>query len=99
MSRRDNRERTKRWTELLRQVNASLYQVDPERMGSSVGAPQDVYDAAGTSLMSSLDSCKTQAIFAATARQTYPELSNEVIDRWWACQRRLKVDPFPPVEN
>jgi len=84
MGQTDNRERTKRWRGLLKELSASLYEVDPERMGSSVGAPQDVYDAAGTSLMSSLDSCKTQAIFAATARQTYPELSNEVIDRWWA---------------
>ena len=84
MSRKDNRERTKRWPELLRQVNASLYQVDPERMGSSVGAPLDEYEAIAMSLIASLDRCRTQVTFAGTARETYPQLSDEVIDGWWA---------------
>lgn len=75
------------WEELQRELQAVLYESDPDRMGATVGAPDDeYYDAAVDVIRSLRDRLPHQSV-ADVVRDVWPEADPELVlavERAWA---------------
>jgi len=73
-------------------------QTSPESTSATQLAQEWVARGAGTTLEEVRESSGT-SLRTATGHELEFALEPGTVDGWTCCQRRSKIDPFPPVEN
>ena len=80
---RKHKRRTQKYARLLAAISQSLYEEDPDRMGSSGGAPADEHDSPATHLLPQATRCRTRDQLAHVLRGHYPDATDRLIDQLW----------------